>query len=134
MEVLREANQGLSTGEGAREADRHHRRFRAGAGEPHYLRRRDEVVHPLRPDDFQLMRCAVVRPALELPGDGLLDGRVVVAQQQRAVAEDVIDEAVAVDVPFVRALRALDVDRERLEVADVVRDAIGQERDALSCS
>src|SRR3989338_8791179 len=49
-------------------------------------------------------------------------------QQGRAVAHPVVDVLVAVGVPLARAARALDVDGEGREVADVVGDAAGDRR------
>jgi hypothetical protein len=42
--------------------------------------------------------------------------RMVVAKDQSAVSAKVIDVFVAVDVPLMRALRTLDVDRMWLEI------------------
>ena len=39
------------------------------------------------------------------------------------MAHPMVDELVAVDVPFAAAVGALDIDRERDEVATIVRDA-----------
>ena len=46
-------------------------------------------------------------------------GGMAVAQQQRPVARPVVDQPVAVDVPLVRPVGPVDVDRERLQVAVV---------------
>src|SRR5205085_7922589 len=45
------------------------------------------------------------------------------AEQHRPVAGPVIDELVAIDVPLPRAALAIDIDRERLHVTQIVRDA-----------
>src|SRR5712692_4025909 len=49
-------------------------------------------------------------------------------EQQRAVAHHVIDDLVAVDVPLAAAGGARHVQRERIAPADVVRDAVGEDR------
>ena len=50
---------------------------------------------------------------------------MVVTQQQRTVAHNVVHVLVAIDVPLARAGRAFDVDRVGLHVADVVSDSAG---------
>ena len=45
------------------------------------------------------------------------------AEQQRAVAAEEVDVAVAVHVPFVRPLRALDIEAVGIEMPRVVGDA-----------
>jgi len=45
---------------------------------------------------------------------------VAVAEDQRAVAHDVVDELVAIGVPLAAAYRPVNVDRERVEPARVV--------------
>src|SRR6185369_8433217 len=52
--------------------------------------------------------------------------RMAVTQNQRAVAAEVIDVLVAVDVPLASALGAGNIDRMRPQIADVVRDAAGE--------
>ena len=52
---------------------------------------------------------------------------VAVAEDQRAVAAEEVDVAVAVDVPFVRPGGARDVDAVGVEVAGVVGDAVGEQ-------
>ena len=49
-----------------------------------------------------------------------------VTEQQRTVATEVVDIAMAVYVPFECALRVLHVDPVRLEKARVVGDAVGK--------
>ncbi len=48
-----------------------------------------------------------------------------------AVATEIIDILVAVDIPFARSLGALDIDAVRLDVACVMRDAARQDVDGL---
>ncbi len=57
--------------------------------------------------------------------------RIVVAEEKRAVATEVIDILVAVDIPFARPLGALDIDAVRLDVARVMRDPARQDVDGL---
>ena len=52
---------------------------------------------------------------------------MAVPQQQRAVAHDVADELVAVEVPFARALGPRHRERERIGQPDVVRHAAGKQ-------
>src|SRR6185369_2175938 len=53
------------------------------------------------------------------------DRRMAVTEKERAVPHPVVDILVAVDVPLARAGRALDVGRERSQVANVVSDTAG---------
>src|SRR5919108_2655393 len=69
--------------------------------------------------------------ALERALDGGGDPRVVVAEQERAVAAVVVDVAIAIDVPFVGAFGPLDVDAVGLEVAAVMGDAARQQTAGL---
>ena len=51
---------------------------------------------------------------------------MIVTEQKGAVADHEIDVAVAVKVPLVRAVGAIDIDREGLVNALVVLDSIGK--------
>ena len=64
-----------------------------------------------------------MRPLRNLLDDGCRDGRVCVAHEQRAVAHHVVDVLVAIDVPLAAAGGALDEDRKRRHVTDVVGHA-----------
>ena len=48
------------------------------------------------------------------------------AEQHRAMAAEIVDILVAVDVPFARPLGPADMDRIGIEVAGIVGDAAGQ--------
>jgi hypothetical protein len=65
-----------------------------------------------------------VGAAGDLSRNGFDECRMGVAEEERAVAHDVIDDFVAVDVPLAGAGRVVDVDGEWLEVAEVVSDAV----------
>ncbi len=56
----------------------------------------------------------------------LHDARVVMAQQQRAVPAVVVHVLVAVDIPLVRSLGAIDIYRVGVQVARIVHDAARQ--------
>src|SRR5262245_23514841 len=96
---------------------RHREARQLGAG--------DETVDELGPADLVLVRGAEVRAEPDLDTDGLDHGRMAVAEEEGAVAHPVIDVLVAVDVPLVAPSRALDVDRKRQLMPDVVGDAAG---------
>ena len=119
-----------AAGEGAGEADRHHRRLGAGAVEAHLLATGDEVDDLPRPLDLEAVGGAVVGAGLHLLRDRRDHIRVAVAEDEGAVAHDVVDQLVAVGVPFVAALGAVDVDREGVEAAGVVGQAAGKDLQA----
>ena len=75
------------------------------AGEAHALGAGDQAVDQLGPSHLQLVRGAPVRAELHLALDRLHHRRMAVAQQQRAVAAEVVDVLVAVDVPLARTRR-----------------------------
>ena len=78
--------------------------------------------------DCELAGGAEVLAQRRLPAHGLDDGRMRVAGDHRAVPRDVVEEAVAVEVPLVGALGARDAGRERILPARVVREAAREER------
>ena len=67
-----------------------------------------------------------MRAEFDLPFHRLDDGGMRMAEQHGAVAAEVIDILVAVDVPLARARGARNVDRIGVEVARVVGDAARQ--------
>src|SRR6185437_5081354 len=79
-----------------------------------------------RPGDLRRVAGAELRAGFERGGGRLDDDRMPVTEDQCAVAAEEIDVAVAVHVPFVRALRAGDVDAVRVEIARVMGDAARQ--------
>src|SRR5207247_1767303 len=83
---------------------------------------RRALLHALGPSDLELVAGAHVGGPRHLLLHRPDDGRVAVAEEERAVAHPVIHVLVAIDVPLAGALGTLDVDRERRQVADVVRD------------
>src|SRR5436305_6014194 len=54
-------------------------------------------------------------------------GGMVMAEQQGAVAAEIVDILVAVDIPFARPLGALDIDAVGLDVAGIVGNAARQD-------
>ncbi len=107
-----ELDHDLAAGDGARQADRAHRRLGPGAGHPHHLDRREARRRPPRP---AATSAAVAAPKL-VPRFGRLDHRrdhrrLGVAEDQRAPGADPVEVAVAVDVEQLAALAALDEDR-----------------------
>ena len=67
-----------------------------------------------------------MRAELHLPLHRLDHGGMRMAEQHGAVAAEVIDIFVAIDVPLARALGLGDVDRIGVEIARIVRDAARQ--------
>ena len=85
------------------------------------------LLDELAPLDFEVVARAGVRALRHLLLHGLHHVVGAVAEDVRAVADEVVGELVAVHVPLVRALRVGDVDRERVHHPRVVRDAAGEE-------
>ena len=131
VEVGPEAEHLAPAGEGAGEAHRHQRRLGAGAREADPLGAGHEVPDRLGPAHLERMARAEVGPLPQRQGDRGGDLRMIVAEQERAVAAVIVDVAVAIDVPFVRAQGALDVDAVGLEVAAVVGDAAREQAAGL---
>src|SRR5919197_5290642 len=92
------------------------------------IRERPQAIHQLGPPHLQLVTGAEVRAARDLLLDRAHHRGVAVAEEQRAVSHPVVDVLVTVDVPLPGAARALDVDRERQEVANIVGDSAGNRR------
>ena len=65
--------------------------------------------------------------AFDLALDGCDEIGMAVTEEQRSVAHHVVDHPVAVDVPLVRPGSAVVDDAERLEEADIVGDAAGED-------
>ena len=123
VEVADEADHLGFAREGAGEPQRQVRGLGAGAGEAHHLGARHQAIDQLGPPHLQLVRGAPVRAERHLPLDGLDDGGMPVAQQQRAMAAEIVDVLVAVDVPLARARRAGGIDRIGQQRAAVVRQS-----------
>ena len=92
---------------GARKAQREMRRLRARRREAHALGARDQPLHQLGPAHLELVRGAPMGALRHLLLHRLDHGRMGVAEQQRAVAAEIVDILVAVDVPFARPRGAL---------------------------
>ncbi len=86
-----------------------------------------QSLNPLAPFDLALVAGAGVRRLLHLSLHRLDHGGMTVAQQDRAVAGPEIDQLSALDGPLVAAQSAVDVHRERLQMAQIVRDAVGED-------
>jgi hypothetical protein len=123
VEVALELHDLLAAGGRARDADRERRRLGARHREPYALGARHAFANQLGPADFELAARAVVRALLHLLGDGAHDGRMIVAEHERAVAAPAVDVLVPVDVPLAGAVGVVDVERERREDAAVVGGA-----------
>lgn len=128
MEMAGEADDLALAREGARHAQCQQRGFGAGKREAYALGRRKQFANELRPFDLERVRSTVVRALPQLFGDGGDHAWMIVAQDEGAVAAEIIDVLISVGVPFVRAVGPLDVDRMRLQVSAGVRHAVGQQR------
>ena len=110
-----ELHDDLAPGSGARQPDGRHRRLGAGADEAHLLDGGKRLGHQRGQIGFGRSGRAEARAVARGLDDGLDDLRIGVAQNQRAPGADVVDVAIAVGVPDVRALAA---DEERRVAAD----------------
>ncbi len=116
---------GVAARLGARDADGVHRGLGPGVHVAP-LRQAPAPLELLGDDDPVLGRRGEVRALGHPLGDGLRDDGVAVALHHRAEAVVVVDHAGAVDVPHVRAVTALEVDRPRVAQLVGRRDAAGQ--------
>src|SRR5688572_12459039 len=96
VKMVVELDQLAAAGEGPGKAYGHHRCLGAGAVEAHLLAAGHEVDNLLRPLDLESMGGAIMRPDRHLLGDGSNDVRVAMAEDQGAVAHNVVDQLVAV--------------------------------------
>src|SRR5688500_5738552 len=87
---------------------------------------RKAALDLIGPVDLGLVIGAIVRAACDLVLNRRDDRRMGMPEQQRAMSLPVVDQAVAVDIPFVRALSALDCQRKWLHPAAVMGDAAGE--------
>ena len=65
--------------------------------------------------------------ALDLLLDRLDNLGMAVAEQKRAVSAEIVNVAIAVDIPFPRPLRSGDVEPVRLDVARIMGNAAGEQ-------
>ena len=100
---------------------REQRGLGARIGEPHALGTWKEPLDLGTPFQLQLVRCAVVGSPSELVLDGLDHDGSIVTEQQRTVTHPVVDEALALDCPFVSAFGPVDINRRGVEVATIVQ-------------
>jgi hypothetical protein len=123
MEMAEEADDLRLAGKRAREAERHQIGLGARRGEAHLLGAGNQFLHQRAPAYFQLVARSVMRAMVELRVRGFDDLGMVVAEQQRTVAAEIVDILVAVDIPFARSLRPVDIEAIRIETPGIVRQA-----------
>ena len=102
--------------------------FSARAGEFDRLRARHQVHDQTGPVDFESRTPAGVRTACHLLTYGLDDSRVRMPQQHGTVPHPVIDVAIAIHIPLVRAHTAVHVEWKGIEGPCHMRHATRQER------
>ena len=102
--VLPELDEPRLPGVSASEANRQQGGLRAAGREAHPLRRRHEAGDELRPAHLVGRRSAHVGAVPHLSLDRLGDLRTVVAENQGAEADEVVDQLVAVNVPLHRSV------------------------------
>ncbi len=101
----------VAAGVGPRDAHRVHRGFGAGDGHPDLVDPAGQLLDQLHRLDL-VLRGEREADALAHPlVDVVVDPLVAVAEDDRAVAHPQVDVLVAIDVPDVPALAAIDVDR-----------------------
>ena len=108
--VLPELDEPRLAGVSASEADGEQGGLGAAGGEAHSLRGRHEAGDELGPAHLVGSRGAHVGAVPDLSLDGLGDLRTVVAENQGAEADDVVDQLVAVNVPLDGSIAAPDVE------------------------
>ena len=103
------------------------RRLGSGNGKSDALGAGNQLPDPVRPLQLELMSSAVVDSARDLLPHRFHHLRMAVAQDQSAMAAEVIDIAVVVDVPLAGAFGAGDIDRMGHQIADIVGDPAGKD-------
>src|SRR5262245_40983247 len=99
------------------------RGLRAGGGKAHALGATDQAFDLLCPAHLQFVAGAPVRAERELALDRGHHSRMAVTEQQCAVAAEIIDVLVAIDVPLAAAGGPRGIDRVGQEGAAVVGEA-----------
>ena len=127
VEVVLEANDLVAARVGSRHPHGHHVGLGAGAIEADFLGAWYELGHEFAPPDLDVGGGAPVGANGHLVLHGLHDGRMVVAENQRAVSGLVVDDLVAVNVVLDRALGVGDVVWEGGQVSRVVGNAVGEQ-------
>jgi hypothetical protein len=123
MEVVLELDQLVPAGERPSEANRHLHGLGTRAGESHSFCGGDQALNQPAPLDLQLVARAKMRAPLDLIAHRSDDVRVGMTEQQGTVPAYVIDDLVAIDIPFVTSRGPVDEDREGGRMARIVRDA-----------
>ncbi len=97
----------VAPGGAARQSDRRHRRLGTRRSEPEHLQSGDTATELLGEDDLGLGRCAIARSPGRGGGDCGRHCRVGVTEDARPIALHVVDVAIALDVPDIRAFGPL---------------------------
>ncbi len=108
------------SGRGASETHCSEHSLGPGRGEADHLDAREQIPEEFGNLNLEAMRDSVYRAAAELSLNRIDDCRVGVAEEQRAVAQEIVDVFVAVDIPNVGARAMGDEDRVRVDEAAVV--------------
>ncbi len=132
VKVALELDDLVSTGCRPGEPDRQQCCLRSRPDKADSLDSWNKLEHLLGPPNLQIVTGAVVGPATKLLGNSHLDGRVIMSQDERPVSHPVVDQLVAIDVPLSGTAGPIDIDRERVEVPDVVGQAAGNSRLGLA--
>ena len=111
MEVSDEADHLRFARVGTGEAECEVRGFRAGGREAHTFGAGNEALHKLCPAHLEFMRGAPVRALRDLLLHGCNDRRMHVPKKKRAVAAEIIDVFVAIDIPLERTGGTRRIDR-----------------------
>ena len=87
---------------------------------------RNQLLNEFAPVDFQRVTGAVVGAVADLRGHGIEDGGMIVAQNQRAVAAEVVHIFVSIDVPLMRPRSPIYINWMRFHVPPDVGNTVGQ--------
>ena len=122
VEVPFESQQLAATCEGSGQPNGQRGCLAAGVHESHAFRGRHELLHPFRPCDMKRMVVAEVCAAAQGLPNRVENERVGVPKQQGSVSHQQVDVFISVNVPFATRAPVLDVERDGLEVAEVMTD------------
>ena len=129
--VARKLHDHIAARKAARQPNRAHRGFRARIHEPHFLDARHGLDDQLRQLIFRFRRRTKARATARRFFDRRHDARIRMPQNERPPRADVIDVAIAIDIPQIRSFTALNDNRLSADAAKRPRRAVHPSRHQL---